>query len=81
MSWVEPGEKMAGLKRFPSADMTASAPVASRQFWISEWKRMFPFANTGTETASFTARIFSQSANPLRRDSDELLLLWGKGPE
>lgn len=62
---VDPDDaKTAGLYRLPSADMTASAPVAARQASMSLWNRMFPLAMTGTDTDAFTARIFSQSARP-----------------
>ena len=52
------------LYNCPSALITPSAPVSRRHSSMSLWKRILPFANTGTETADLTARILDQSAKP-----------------
>lgn len=57
----------ATLYKFPSALMTASQPVSSKHLKTSDWKRMLPLANTGTETDRLTARIFCQSATPCQK--------------
>ena len=54
----------AGLYKMPSADITASAPVSRRQRSTSSANRTFPFAKTGTETASLMARIWAYDAKP-----------------
>jgi hypothetical protein len=54
----------AALYSCPSALITPSAPVALRQLSMSDWNKMLPLAKTGTDTASLTALILSQSAKP-----------------
>lgn len=58
-------ENSAGLWRTPSADMTPSQEVYSRQRSTSSFDWMFPFAKTGTATASLTLLMCSQFASPV----------------
>eukprot|EP00965_Chrysotila_dentata_P115959 3832693-Pleurochrysis_carterae.AAC.6 len=57
-------QKRAGFSSNPSDDMTAAAPVASRQAATSAAQLMPPFAMTGTSSASTTAAMAGQSAAP-----------------
>ena len=52
-------------EKFLPALITASTLVYSKHFLTSLKYWMLPLAKTGTDTASFTALIWSQLANPV----------------